>query len=263
MDNVINTFRERLTDVQRRIRENREAMEAMQASDRRLQDIQDHASRRAYILGRIGLYLESIPQLAGTSDLNKEISTIKEQIASLENILSDDFQERLESILSIISRDLSQWSRNLRLEHSEEPLRLDAKRLTVVADAKNGPIPMDRMGSGENWVGYHLIAHLALHNWFVTNERPVPRFLFVDQPSQVYFPADKDVDGGMEGIKDEDREAVARMYQLALEVVQSLAPDFQIIMTDHADIAEAWFQECVIERWRSGEALIPKTWVAD
>ena len=178
----------------------------MQASDRRLQDIQDHASRRAYILGRIGLYLESIPQLAGTSDLNKEISTIKEQIASLENILSDDaVQERLESILSIISRDLSQSYRNLRLEHSEEPLRLDAKRLTVVADAKNGPIPMDRMGSGENWVGYHLIAHLALHNWFVTNERPVPRFLFVDQPSQVYFPADKDVDGGMEGIKDKPR----------------------------------------------------------
>ena len=85
-----------------------------------------------YILGRIGLYLESIPQLAGTSDLNKEISTIKVQIASLENIVSDDaVQERLESILSIISRDLSQWSRNLRLEHSEEPLRLDAKRLTV------------------------------------------------------------------------------------------------------------------------------------
>ena len=65
-----------------------------------------------------------------------------------------------------------------------------------------------RLGSGENWVGYHLIAHFAIHKWFVSQERPVPRFLFVDQPSQVYFPADRDIDGSMEGIENEDREAV-------------------------------------------------------
>ena len=41
---------------------------------------------------------------------------------------------------------------------------------------------MARMGSGENWVGYHLIAHLALHQWFVQRQRPVPSFLFLDQP---------------------------------------------------------------------------------
>jgi hypothetical protein len=108
-----------------------------------------------------------------------KISQVREQIRVLEAELSDDaVQERLESVLSILSRSMSEWAQTLALEHSEYPLRLDLKRLTVVADTADGPIPMDRMGSGENWVGYHLIAHLALHRWFVTKDRPVTRFLF-------------------------------------------------------------------------------------
>ena len=63
----------------------------------------------------------------------------------------------------------------------------------MVADGTDGPIPMERMGSGENWVGYHLIAHFALHRWFAERHRPVPRFVFIDQPSQVYFPEDEEL----------------------------------------------------------------------
>jgi Protein of unknown function (DUF3732) len=33
---------------------------------------------------------------------------------------------------------------------------------------------------------------LALHRYFRQNQRPVPGFLILDQPTQVYFPADKD-----------------------------------------------------------------------
>jgi len=261
MDQVIRTLQERMNEVKRRLRENREALEAVQASNRRLQEIRDRAARRAHILGRIGLYLESLPHLEDRSDLNQEIEELNHKISALEAEVSDEVvQERLASIISIMSRDMSAWAQELQLEHSEYPLRLDMKRLTVVADTKDGPIPMERMGSGENWVGYHLIAHFALHKWFVNQGRPVPRFLFVDQPSQVYFPADKDVNGSMDGIENEDREAVARMYRLALRVIQELSPNFQMIITDHADIAEDWFQSCVVERWRRGKKLVPPSW---
>ena len=80
-------------------------------------------------------------------------------------------------------------------------------------------IPMDRMGSGENWVGYHLIGHLALHSWFVEHARPVPRFLFLDQPSQVYFPPEKDVDGSINALQNDDRIALLRIFQLIFDVV--------------------------------------------
>lgn len=263
MQQAIRSLEEKAENIQRRLIENREALEAVQANNQRLQNVRDQASRRAYILGRIGLYLESLPPLKDTSDLQRSIQGLQEQIKGIEEQTSNDaIQERLQSILSIISFDMNDWSKRLSLEHSEFPLRLDMKRLTIVADTADGPIPMDRMGSGENWVGYHLIAHLALHKWFVMKKRPVPRFLFIDQPSQVYFPADKDIDGSLSEIQDEDREAVARMFKLTASVVEELAPDFQVIITDHADINEEWFQKCVVQRWRKGIKLVPPEWDA-
>jgi hypothetical protein len=252
---------ERLQEAKRKLQENREALEAVQASNLRLQALRDRTTKRAHVLGRIGLYLESLPALEDTSDLKRKIQELHELISQLEEELSDDaVQDRIQSYLSILARDMSEWARKLRLEHSEHPLRLDLKRLTVVADGDEGPIPMERMGSGENWVGYHLIAHFALHKWFVRRNRPVPRFLFIDQPSQVYFPEDQDWEQAGEGQRGEDREAVSRMYRLALQVVQELSPAFQVIITDHANIDEPWFQDCIIERWREGQKLIPPEW---
>ncbi len=261
MQEVIRELQERGEKIKRQLTENREALEAVQASNRRLQTIRDQAARRAHVLGRIGFYLENIPSFEDKSDLEQEIEKLKGEIAQLESDLSEQsVQDRLDSILSILSHDMTKWAENLKLEHSEYPLRLDLRHLNVVADTDDGPVPMDRMGSGENWVGYHLITHFALHKWFIQKNRPVPRFLFIDQPSQVYFPADRDVDGSMEDIGDKDREAVVRMYRLALDVASELSPRLQIIITDHADIMESWFQECVVEKWRGGKKLVPKNW---
>lgn len=119
---------------------------------------------------------------------------------------------------------------------------------------------MDRMGSGENWVGYHLIGHLALHEWFTTRGRPVPRFLFLDQPSQVYFPPEKDIDGSIATLEEDDRRAVSRMFRFVLDVVEQLSPGFQVVITEHADINEDWYQGAIIERWRGGAKLVPEEW---
>jgi len=113
-------------------------------------------------------------------------------------------------------------------------------------------------------VGYHLIAHLALHLWFAERKRPVPRFLFLDQPSQVYFPAEKDVDGSMALVSEDDRLAVSRMLKLVFEVVARAStgglPGMQVIVTEHADINEPWFRDAVAERWRQGKKLVPDDW---
>jgi hypothetical protein len=264
MQEVIRSLEARVEDIKRKLVENRESIEAVQLSNQKLQGIRDRATRRAYILGRIGLYLESLPQLQDTSSLQLEIKRLRERIDNLEDEISNEtIQEKTESILSIISHDMSNWAQDLRLEHSEYPLRLDLRKLLVVADTASGPVAMDKMGSGENWVGYHLIAHLALHNWFVMRNRPVPRFLFIDQPSQVYFPPDKDLDWLSGDEHDEDREAVARMFQLTFSVVEKLSPNLQIIITDHADIDQDWFQKSVVERWRKGIKLIPIEWDSD
>lgn len=97
---------------------------------------------------------------------------------------------------------------------------------------------MDRMGSAANWIGCHLMAHLALHAWFVKKSRPVPRFPFLDQPSLAYFPAERDAEGAMDDLKDEDRRAVVRMFELVRDIVKELCPGLQVIVTEHADIQE-------------------------
>ena len=119
---------------------------------------------------------------------------------------------------------------------------------------------MDRMGSGENWVGYHLTGHLALHRWFVDRNRPVPRFLFVDQPSQVYFPLEKHDDGSMSTVSKSDREAVLRMFHFVFDVVTELTPHFQVVITEHADINDESYQRSVVEQWRQQVKLVPDDW---
>lgn len=262
MDEVLHTLRERLNDVKTRLRGNREALEALQKTNIEVERIRDSFARRSYILGRVALYLESLPAVADGSALRQDIERLTQEVDALAAELSDEaVEERMQSFVGLMTRDMSAWSRQLNLEFSEFPLRLDVKRLTVVADTDVGPVPMERMGSGANWVGYHLIAHLALHKWFVAKHRPVPRFLFIDQPSQVYFPQDPAVDAGDGESADDDRQAVARMYRLAKDVVDPLNGGLQIIMTDHADIAEPWFQDCIVERWRGGLKLVPDDWL--
>jgi len=260
VEKAIAELETRFQQVQSALTKNRAEMAAVRQSSDQLQNIHDEAAKQALILGRITLYLESLPDLPDTKELEDQAEQLRNQCAVLEDQLSDErVKERIDSITSILGQRMTNWARLLELEHSKFPLRLDIKKLTILADTVDGPVPMYRMGSGENWVGYHLISHLALHEWFVQRGRPVPRFLFLDQPSQVYFPAESDVDGSMVHIGEDDWKAVTRMFRFLFDVVEGITPGFQIIMTEHADIKDDWYQEAVVERWR-GVALVPEDW---
>jgi len=252
---------ERLRAIQERLSKNRLEMEAVRNADERVALTQDDATKRVHILGRISLYLESLPDLPDTQALEDQAASLRAEASLLEADLSDELvREKVDSVASILSQRMTKWALELELEHSTSPLRFDIKNLTIVADTDNGPVPMARMGSGENWVGYHLIAHLALHQWFVERALPVPHFLFLDQPSQVYFPPEKDVDGSLSTGSENDRMAVSRMFQLVFQAVTAVAPGLQVIITEHADINEEWYSSAVIERWRGGLKLIPEDW---
>lgn len=262
IERALGDLETKLRTVQDHLLTNRTQLEAVRAANDLVPRAEDEAAKKAHVLGRVSLYLESVPELPDTKALVLEVEAVRAKCAALELELSDErVRERLESIASILGQRMTTWARELNLEHSKFPLRLDLRKLTIVADTSDGPVPMERMGSGENWVGYHLIAHLALHQWFVERKRPVPRFLFLDQPSQVYFPAEKDVDeGAMALVSEDDRTAVARMFQLIHRAVKEVAPGLQVVLTEHADISDAWYQGAVVERWRGGRKLVPDEW---
>lgn len=230
----------------------------------------DAQARFARIAGRISLYLESVQDVAPDSDLQNEIVSLKSRILAIsEQIDNDSVEDALASILNRLGVTMTKLADQLQLEFKGSPYRFDHANLTVVADVDK-PIPMNRMGSGENWLGCHLIALLALHKHFVTDNRPVPGFIIIDQPSQVYFPTTasyKALDGSKEQlgdlqIEDADISAVERMFKTLYDLVEELSPNFQIIVTEHANLPDDWFQESLVEPpWRDGRALIPADWL--
>ena len=259
----LNTLRDEDKRLADNIKKTRDAMEVLRKEDVELATKAHLDDRRSRVVGRISLYLESVDWSDDTSSLQDKLNIIAPQIEQLEEQLDPTaLKERLESQLSCVGEDMTRWARELGLEHSEHPIRLDVSKLTVVAETPHGRTPLYRMGSGENWVGYHLIAYLALAKWFIEQKRPVGRFIFFDQPSQVYFPSDQAVTGSLDEINDdEDRKAVKRMFEWIFKVVSELSPDLQVIITDHADIDEEWFQAAIADtKWRGNEALIPRHW---
>ncbi len=259
----LNTLREEDKRLADNIKKMRDAMEVLRKEDVELATKVHLDDRKSRVVGRISLYLESVDWSDDTSSLQDKLDIIEPQIEELEEQLDPTvLKERLESQLSCVAEDMTKWARELGLEHSEHPIRLDVSQLTVVAETPFGRRPLYRMGSGENWVGYHLVAYLALAKWFIEQKRPVGRFIFFDQPTQVYFPSDQAVTGSLDEMSDdEDREAVKRMFMWIFKVVSELSPELQVIISDHADIDEEWFQAAVADtKWRGDEALIPKHW---
>lgn len=219
--------------------------------------------RRSRTVGRISSFLDGLETIEDGDDPERELAAISTHLEALRAELSvEDLQARLESVSNRIGIEMSRWAKDLTLEYSQNPLRIDLRHLTVVADTVDGPVQMDRMGGGKNWVGYHLLAHFGLHECFVTQQRPTPRFLILDQPTQVYYPAEHYEEADVTKLPDEDRDAVSRMFNLIFTVVAELAPRLQVIVTDHADLtSDERFQTAIIERWRGTVKLIPLDWL--
>lgn len=227
------------------------------------------SEEQAFVRGRIDAHLGRLDNGTGESNLDQlraAAAVAERRVAHLEAELDDDdVQDRLDHSLTYISTDMTEWARELGLEHSERLIRLDIRNLTVLADTDEGIVPLLRIGSGKNWVGYHLVAHLALHRYFTLHERPVPRMLLLDQITQPYYPSDvAKRSGNPDDITiDDDREAVHKMFALMHAFATDLDGAFQLIVSDHANLPDQWYQECVRYNWRDGEALIPRSWIAE
>ncbi|MDT0499175.1 DUF3732 domain-containing protein [Algiphilus sp. W345] len=231
------------------------------AEDERAKNMQDMLIERARIVGRISSFLDSVRPSDPEVDLTPQIDAARNRVVALEAAVNaDDIAQRVDTYLNLISKQMSEYAQNLDLEHSGSALRFDIKKLTVVADTEDGPIPLNRMGSGENWVGYHVLTHLALHWWFRRRNRPVPGFVIFDQPSQAHYPAERDQDGRLDPLDDKDRHAVRALFGLMNAACAHIGNDFQIIILDHAHLDDDWFESAIVEEWRRGRFLVPPQW---
>ena len=60
---------------------------------------------------------------------------------------------------------------------------------------------------------------------------------------------------------DGDIEAVTRFFKKLYDFSKNEVKGFQIIVTEHANLREAWFQSSLVENpWKKPPALIPISW---
>lgn len=205
-------------------------------------------------LGALRFFLE---RWAGTGtvpdSLRREHVAAQRQVEKLQQRLEEfDASDRRQAALSAIASRMQELSRRLKLERPGAALWLDINNLTVVRDSPTGrPERLWQIGGGENHVGYHLCALFALHSFFLSRERPVPSFLFIDQPSQVYFPEETN---GADGPRT-DWDAVRRIYQMIFDTAKEM-DGLQVVIFDHANFPDDEFQSAVKHRWREGKKLI-------
>ncbi len=256
--------------VRQQIAETEFAFQAAVSEQEAADQLRDANVRAARVVGRVSLYLETVQAFDENSDLRAALEKAESEVRRIELLLSEDAEEEvLTSALNRISVSMTQSAKDLQLEFQNWPYRLDVNHLTVMADRPGRAIPMQRMGGGKNWLGCHLITLLSLHRLFVQEERPVPGFLILDQPSQVYFPSLRDykaLSGTTEDTvrADADLDAVQRMFDLLFALCHSLAPKFQIIVLEHANLPDQRFQDALAEQPWSGVgdlALVPATWI--
>lgn len=267
----VSEVREELTRLQNQIRADLAAIDAaledLIKTDTVQRESKNEWGTQSFVRGRISQYFqtfkfetdEAIGMLEHTIQILEE-----EEVALSDEIDTGAIRSKVDALLGFANTRMTSIAQNLQLENSEHSTRIDPYRLTIVADTLDGPAYMDEgaIGSGMSWVGYHLAAYLALHEYFIEKRRPVSRFIVFDQPSQAFFPRERKTGGDLNELNDVDRKNTRDLYLLMFEQVKKHDGLLQIIAFDHADFEDEWFQESIIdEPWRDGNALIPADWL--
>lgn len=217
--------------------------------------LKDLNTRQAKVVGRISLWLESVVNEDIVEGKEKKILQFTNRLEEIDKLLDKDaIEERKQSILNRMSVEMTKWANELELEYSDNPYRLDMNKVTVVVDKPERAVPLQQLGSGSNWLGVHLITYFALHKYFISLNRPVPNFLIIDQPSQVYFPSDVDEE-------NTDTMEVKKIYNFIFNRVKELKGKMQVIVVDHAYIKSDEFKSALIQDWWHGDKLIPDDWI--
>ena len=251
----------RRSEIERAIVSTQRELERAYADDERARVLRDQVIERARVVGRIGALVDQIDLSDERDDIDVLIAEARRRVDVLaEHVNAEDVEERVYTFLNLIADRMTKYASELDLEHADRRMRLDLKKLSVVAETVAGPIPLSRIGSGENWVGYHVVTFLALHRWFREQRRPVPGILVFDQPSQAHYPPDSDRSGGIDELQDADRRAVHKMFEFMHAASEAIGDGFQLIVLDHAHLDEGWFNASLVEEWRGGAALIPVEW---
>jgi len=217
-------------------------------------------------IGGLQQLLRQYDEADRSTEVESEAEELRKRLEDLQaQIKESNIQRRLDSILDEIQQITGTIVPSLNAEWGESPVRLDPKELTVQVSREGRKDYLWEIGSGANWLAYHVAITLALQIYFLKNPpSSVPALLVYDQPSQVYFPTMTKQQSGERDWKltdQEDIQAVRRIFEALGKHVIAAKGALQVIVLDHAD-QEVWGElpgVSLVEVWR-GNKLVPLDW---
>lgn len=212
------------------------------------------------------------------SEANGMVDFWQKEVGKLDKQMSHyDVESKLWALQNDINAKMKSLGKDFDFEDTYKAgsLKFDVETFDLwherpVAGGHVKKVFLRSMGSGANWLYSHLTLFMALHYQFAAHAKcKVPPILFLDQPTQVYFPSTDDAEafkadelrGDRATIKtvDEDVSAVSKMFTNLAKFCDSTLKDTgvmpQIIVCDHADKLPLQgnyvFEDFVRARWRT------------
>lgn len=243
----------------------REALERTSQSARQYQYDSLKVSR---FVGNVEQALEMYRRIGTDSELESEVSKLAERVTSLDQqIAQADIKAAIRRALGTVNLLAGRFMPHLDAERPNDPITLSINDLTITVGGAKREDYLWEIGSGSNWLSYHIAVSLALQQYFLSlPNSPVPSFIVYDQPSQVYFPrrlAGEGLDSEQDvQLRDEDIVAVQKAFRTLANAVQESGSRLQVIVLDHAS-EDTWGEIeglTLIEDWRLGRKLVPIEW---
>lgn len=267
-------FDKELVQVRAQARRVTDSLNGIRARKRAIEErskrIKEERLSRASVdrfLGRMEQALKVLKAPDGDPAFAAEVAELKARLEERRKGLSDNVaRSRQKAALERVSRTMARVLPGLDSERPKDPAELNVDDLTIRVTGGSGrPDFLWEIGSGANWLSYHVASMIGLHELFLSQqENPVPSLLVLDQPSQVYFPrtlAKEAKEGDDPTLGDEDVAAVRKVF-VTLAAATKEHVGLQILVLDHAS-KEVWgdVDVHIVDEWRDGKALVPKAWI--
>jgi len=222
-------------------------------------------------VGRLEQALDGVQTLEGGDGLEQRLEDMRKLYSEVEAQLDEKSRKRLEiEAHQAVSNLISSYAGAFQAEGACDAPEIDHRELNIKFTRHHDKRKdwLWEIGSGANWMAYHISAFLAVHEYLLVNRSssPVPTFLVIDQPSQVYFPS------GTYGLskddarlRDDDLQKTRQIFNVLDLALKRTKGHLQLIVTEHADHLTWGGLESIREvaNWHDDDVdyLIPRAWM--
>jgi hypothetical protein len=274
VDRRLASLKRKMSNEQKTLYRLRREKNEILVQDKKLKDV---IGQIYFMAGDISGLLSRIGKTSVDQSIFDRMSTLNSEVMHYENeMLKSNRYNREKTVSESLSGLIGEYVDRFPLEAPvDSEIKLDLKELTLRFDGPNDRKDyLWEVGSGANWMGYHIATFMAIHEYLAHEENqslPPFSFLVIDQPSQVYFPSsqggDNSLDQGFTGVakhRASDVRATRRIFEMISQGLERAKFNFQVIVLEHAgpDIWKDVPHTHEVDNWDTkGDGLIPADWL--